>query len=123
MDDEKRARLNELLETLGHTINRAVSDSDEVNHVLAELHSHGWDAVMFLSASMLCRQDAGGDEVNEGVRIQVGTADREVAYRLDAADARWLSAIGISPTRHRSHPQRALPPFNQSLLPPARSDG
>ena len=39
--------------------------------------------------------------------------ERKVEYRLNAHDARWLAAIGISPTRHRSRPSRSLPPFDE----------
>jgi len=42
-----------------------------------------------------------------------GEPERKVEYRLNAHDARWLAAIGISPTRHRGRPSRSLPPFDE----------
>lgn len=111
MDEARNTRLADLLERLGRMIHAAVVDSEEVNACLDELREDGWDAVMFLEASMLCRADdgAGGDD---GPRIEVETVP-QTEYRLDPADARWLAALGISPTRHRSLPRRALPPLNQ----------
>ena len=77
---------------------------------------------MFLEASLMCRQDEsiGGDAAV--LHIHVDTTHREAEYLLDASDARWLSAIGISPTKNRSIPRRALPPLNQPH-PPACDDG
>ena len=122
MDEARTKKISKLLERLGRAIHAAVVDSDEVNNCLAELHSDGWDAVMFLEASLLCRHDEDQEPLGEELRIHVGTTHREAEYRLDSADARWLTAIGVSPTKHRSHPQRALPPLNQPY-PPAHDDG
>lgn len=122
MDDARDTRIKELLQRLGKVIHAAVVDSDEVNNCLAELHSDGWDAVMFLEASILCRSDGDTDGAAEDLKIHVDTNHREAEYQLDSADARWLDAIGISPTKHRSHPKRALPPLRQPH-PPAHEDG
>ena len=122
MDDARTRKLHRLLERLGQAIHRSVVDSDEVNSCLAELHAGGWEAVMFLEASLGCRNDGGLDLDEGALRIHVSRAQREVEYLIDSGDARWLAAIGISPTRHRSHPQRALPPLNQPY-PPRCEDG
>lgn len=121
MNNVRNKELQDLLERLGRAIHASVVDSDEVNLRLAELHSDGWDAVMFLEASLMCRQDEsiGGDAAV--LHIHVGTNHRDAEYLLDASDARWLSAIGISPTKNRSIPRRALPPLNQPH-PPACDD-
>ena len=121
MDDTRRKRIKNLLERLGRMVHAAVVDSDEVNACLAELHSDGWDAVMFLEASILCRSDDGEGPV-DGLRIHVEQTDSVDEYRLDSADARWLATLGISPTRHRSLPRRALPPLSQPH-PSARDEG
>lgn len=122
MNNARNKELQDLLERLGRAIHASMVDSDDVNHCLAALHSDGWDAVMFLEASLMCRRDEGtaGDE--GALRIHVGTTHRDAEYLLDASDARWLSAIGISPTKNRSIPRRALPPLNQPH-PPACDDG
>jgi len=117
VDETRTGKIKKLLERLGTAIHASVIDSDEVNDCLAELHSGGWDAVMFLEASLLCRQDEGSDPVEEEFRIHVGTTHREAEYLLDSVDARWLAGIGISPTRHRSHPQHSLPPLSQPFPP------
>lgn len=121
MDDARRERIKNLLERLGRMVHAAVVDSDEVNGCLAELHSDGWDAVMFLEASILCRSDDGEGPV-DGLRIHVEQTHPVDEYRLDPADARWLATLGISPTRHRSLPRRALPPLSQPH-PSARDEG
>lgn len=120
MDDTRNTKLAKLLERLGRMIHAVVVDSDEVNACLDELREDGWDAVMFLEASMLCRSDEREEGAN-GPRIEVATVP-ETEYRLDPADARWLASLGISPTRHRSLPRRALPPLNQPH-PSTRDDG
>ena len=121
MDDSRTKKLQKLLDRLGRVIHASVVDSDEVNNCLAELYSDGWDAVMFLEASLLCRHDENTEPSEEALRIHVGATYRDAEYRLCSDDARWLASIGISPTRHRSHPQRPLPPLDQ-LQPPAHDD-
>jgi hypothetical protein len=80
----------------------SVSESEEVRECLDQLHDDGWRAVMLLHSSLVCR-DGGALEVEEGaIHIHVDPDQREVNYRIDAADAELLSALGISPTRHRS---------------------
>jgi hypothetical protein len=122
VDDARRETLKLLLERLGRMIHAAVVDSDEVNDCLAELHGDGWDAVMFLEASMLCRRNDDGLPDEEGLQVHITHTRPQTEYRLDAADARWLASIGISPTKHRSQPRRALPPLHQPH-PPAHGDG
>ena len=117
MDDGRDTRLRQLLKRLGRAVHASVSDADEVRRCLAELRTEGWDAVMFLEASLVCRDQPDGDDASQ-IRLHVDTTQRPVEYRLDRDDARWLASIGISPTRHRSHPQRALPPLDRPLLPP-----
>ena len=120
MEPERRERLETLLKRLGRAVRDAVKDSREVGACLAELQAEGWDAVMLLEASLVCRD--GGRPETEADHLHVSIAPREgsAEFRLDAADARWLAAIGISPTRYRSQPTRSLPPFHQALLPPPR---
>lgn len=112
MDDESIARLEELLRRLGTTIRDAVEGSNEVKDRIDALTADGWDAEILLDALMPKLED---DEMLEILSRENDSPNGEAAYRLDAADARWLAAIGISPTRHRSHPQRPLPPLRSSL--------
>ena len=112
MDDESIARLEELLRRLGTTIRDAVEGSNEVKDRIEALTADGWDAEVLLDALMPTLDD---DDVLDVVGRQENPTSDAAAYRLDAADARWLAAIGISPTRHRSHPQRPLPPLRSSL--------
>ena len=121
MDDARTKKLQKLLDRLGRVIHASVVDSDEVNNCLAELHSDGWDAVMFLEASLSCRHDENTKPSEGTLRIHVGTTHRDTEYQLCSDDARWLASIGISPTRHRSHPQHPLPPLDQPN-PPAHDD-
>ena len=122
MDDARTKEIRKLLERLRTAIHASVVDSDEVNSCLAELRSGGRDAVMFLEASLVCRQDENTDQAERTFRIQVGANPGDTKYSLGSDDARWLSSIGISPTRHRSHPQHPLPPLYQPF-PPVQDDG
>lgn len=122
MDDARNKRLENLLQRLGRLIHAAVVESEEVHAGLAELRADGWDAVMFLEVSMLCRSDEGGDRPVDPPRIEISEIGHEAEYQLDSADARWLASLGISPTRHRSQPRRALPPLSPPS-PRARDDG
>lgn len=121
MDDQRREELARLLEQLGTAIHAAASGSVEVRHCLDELRAAGWDAALFLDAVMARRSDA-GSPITAGVPIHVGPPRSTTEYRLDAADARWLESLGISPTRHRSLPRRPLPPLADDPVGPA-SDG
>lgn len=121
MDETQHRKLRRLLERLGRAVHRSIEDSDDVNHCLAELRAEGWQPVAFLEAAVARRNDDGVEPDELALRIRVGPATPEAEYLLDADDARWLAAIGISPSRHRSHPQRALPPLYRAL-PPACDD-
>jgi len=104
MEESRTQRLQELLRRLGKAVHGSVVRSEEVRACLDELHDDGWRAVMLLETSLACG------------RMHVDTADPAVpAYRLDVADARFLSSLGISAGRHRS-PNNALP------RPPAKRD-
>ncbi len=122
MDHERSKKLKRLLERLGTAIHASVVDSEEVRSCLDELKRGGWDAVMFLEAALGCRSDDTAEPTRGSLRIHVGATHGESDYRLCSDDARWLAAIGISPTRHRSHPQRPLPPLDQ-VFPPTRGEG
>jgi len=113
VDDEKITRMRELLDRLGTAIHASVIDSDEVKRCLTELRGDGWDAVMMLEAALLCRHDEITDPLEETLRIRVDGSSDDAEYRLGSDDVRWLASIGVSPTRHRSHPQRPLPPLSQ----------
>jgi hypothetical protein len=117
VDDEKITRMRELLDRLGTAIHASVIDSDEVKRCLTELRGDGWDAVMMLEAALLCRHDEITDPLEETLRIRVDGGSDDAEYRLGSDDVRWLASIGVSPTRHRSHPQRPLPPLSQRYTP------
>lgn len=122
VDNARSKKLRKLLERLGIAIHASVVESDEVKRCLKELQSDGWDAVMFLEAALGCRSGLSEDSGEGTLRIRIGTTTQgESEYRLAADDARWLASIGISPTKHRSHPQRPLPPLNQPF-PPAHDE-
>jgi hypothetical protein len=103
MEESRTHRLQELLRRLGKAVHGSVVHSDEVRACLDELHDEGWHAVVLLETSLACCE-SGSVEVDKGVlRMHVGTADSAIPeYRLDVADARFLSSLGISAGRHRS---------------------
>jgi hypothetical protein len=109
MEESRTQRLQQLLRRLGKAVHGSVVRSEEVRTCLDELHGEGWRAVMLLETSMACGE-SGSVEVDSGtLRMHVDIADPVVPeYRLDVADARFLSSLGISAGRHRS-PSNALP--------------
>jgi hypothetical protein len=121
VDEARTKKLRQILKRLGEAINASVADSDDVHECLAELHADGWDAVMLLEASLVCREDPHPETSPEPVRIHVDTTLREAEYRLGQNDVRLLSSLGISPSRHRSRPQRPRP--SPDPTPPAGDDG
>jgi hypothetical protein len=116
MEESRTQRLQELLRRLGKAVHGSVVRSEEVRSCLDELHDEGWRAVMLLETSLACGE-SGSVEVDRGtLRMHVDTADPAVPeYRLDVADARLLSSLGISAGRHRS-------PSNALLRPPVQRD-
>jgi hypothetical protein len=122
VDNERPKKFRKLLERLGTAIQASVVDSGDVKICLNELQSGGWDPVMILEAALGCRSGDSAKSTEGILRIRIGTTQGKSEYRLLPDDARWLTAIGISPTRHRSHPQRPLPPLDQPF-PPVRDEG
>lgn len=123
MDNERSKKLRTLLERLGIAVHASVVDSDDVKSCLTELQNGGWDAVMYLEVAPGNRSGEGTAKAEGTHRIRIGaTTQVESEYRIVPDDARWLASIGISPTRHRSHPQRPLPPLDQPF-PPALDEG
>ena len=102
MEESRTQRLQQLLKRLGQAVHGSVSQSEEVRECLEELHEDGWRAVMLLESSLVCRE-GGVLEMEEGaIHIHVDPSEADVNYLIDADDARLLSTLGISPTRHRS---------------------
>ncbi len=103
MEESRTQKLQALLRRLGKAVHGTVVRSDEVRACLDELHDEGWHAVMLLETSLACGEN-GSVEVDKGIlRMHIGTADATgPEYRLDVADARFLSSLGISAGRHRS---------------------
>ncbi len=103
MEESRTQKLQELLRRLGKAVHGSVVRSEEVRACLDELYEEGWRAVMLLETSLAC-SESGSVEVDKGIlRMHVSTADSAVPeYRLDVADARFLSSLGISAGRHRS---------------------
>jgi hypothetical protein len=106
MEDSRTQRLQQLLKRLGKAVQGSVVESQEVRDCLEELHEDGWRAVMLLESSLVCRDGGVLDAEEATLRIHVDPSDADVSYRLDADDARLLSELGISPTRHRSRRTR-----------------
>ena len=106
MEESRTQRLQQLLKRLGQAVHGSVVQSDEVRDCLEELHDNGWRAVMLLEASLVC-SGGGPLEAEEGtIHIHIDPRNADTNYLLDADDARFLSSLGISPTRHRSRRSR-----------------
>ena len=111
MKDSRTYKLHQLLKRLGKAVHGSVVDSDEVQACLHELHRSGWDGLMLLEASLVCREDGSWEGQDASVHIHVDPNQSKVNYLIDARDADFLRSLGISPSRHRSQPspQRCEP--------------
>ncbi len=106
MEESRAQKLQQLLRRLGQAVQGSVAQSEEVRECLDQLHEDGWRAVMLLESSLVCR-DGGLLEMEEGaIHIHVDPSETDVNYLIDSDDARLLTTLGISPTRHRSHRSR-----------------
>jgi hypothetical protein len=107
MEKSRTQKLQQLLKRLGQAVHGSVVESKNVRACLDELHDEGWSAVMLLEASLVCR-DSGVFDVEDGsIHIHVDPSGVSADYRIDATDAKLLSSLGISPSRHRSRPTPA----------------
>ncbi len=103
MEEPRTQKLHQLLKRLGTALHGSVVDSDEVQECLRELHEAGWDAVMMLEASVVCRADGSIEPGQASLHVHADPRPRpRVEYRMNLHDAAFLAALGISPTRHRS---------------------
>jgi len=94
------------MKRLGEALHGGVVESEEVQRCLRELHEAGWDAVMLLEASVVCRHDGQpvSKEASLHVHAEAPSPAGDPAYRLSHRDATFLASLGISPSRHRSLP-------------------
>lgn len=109
MEESRTLRLQQLLKRLGEAVHGSVVRSDEVRSCLEEMHQDGWHGVMLLETSVACREDGSLEVARGSMRLHVDADHDSAAYRIDVDDARYLSDLGISPSRHRSratHPRR-----------------
>ncbi len=111
MEESRTQKLQQLLRRLGKAVHGSVVRSDEVRACLEELHDNGWRAVMLLETSLACGDD-GSIEVERGtLRLHVDAENSSSPeYRIDTADARFLSSLGISTSRHRSRSNKGSRP-------------
>ena len=113
MKESRTQKLQQLLKRLGRAVQGSVVNSDEVSSCLHELRRDGWDAVMLLDASLVCRQDGSVETKDAAVHIHVDPVEHKVSYRIDARDAAMLRALGISPSRHRTPASPPMPDHDE----------
>ena len=100
--ESRTKKLQLLLKKLGKAVHASIVNADEVGACLRELKAHGWDAVMIMEASLVCREDGASMIEDSSMHIHIDPMIHEVRYRIDSSDARLLASLGISPSRHRS---------------------
>ena len=114
MEESRTQKLQQLLRRLGKAVHGSVVRSDEVRACLEELHDNGWRAVMLLETSLACGDDGsiGFVETMDMVPGQLANQCDPTSpeYRIDTADARFLSSLGISTSRHRSRSNKGSRP-------------
>lgn len=102
MEESRTQRLQALLKRLGQAVHGSVVESKEVRSCLEELHGDGWQALMLLEASLVCRTSGALESEDASLRIHVDPDAGRVSYRIDGRDASFLHSLGISSDRHRS---------------------
>ena len=102
MDEVRNRRLHELLRRLGQAVHGSVVRSDEVRSCLEALGEQGWRAVMLVETAVACDAQGAPETAAGTLRVHVGDEQAGPAYRIDAADARLLAALGIAAGRHRA---------------------
>lgn len=102
MEESRTQRLQHLLKRLGQAVHGSVVQSSEVRSCLDELHEDGWQAVMLLEASLVCRGNGALDLEDGAIHIHVDPTQVTADYRIDSSDARLLSGLGITSGRHRA---------------------
>ena len=100
--ESRTKKLQLLLKKLGKAVHASIVNAEEVDQCLRELKAHGWDAVMIMEASLVCREDGTSTIGDSSMHIHIDPAPGEVRYRIDSSDARLLASLGISPSRYRS---------------------
>jgi len=113
--ESRTKKLQQLLKNLGKAVHASIVNADEVGACLRELKAHGWDAVMIMEASLVCREDGKSAVEDTSLHIHIDPAQEQVRYRIDLNDAKLLSSLGISPSRHRSPASR--PPVGETDPP------
>jgi len=103
MDEARNRRLHELLRRLGQAVHGSVVRSDEVRVCLEELGEQGWRAVMLVETAVACDEKGALEAAAGTLRVHVSDDQDGPAYRIDAADARLLASLGITPGRHRAN--------------------
>jgi hypothetical protein len=96
------SQLQELLRRLGEAAHGSVRDSAEVRACLAHLRQRGFDATLLLEVSLSGPADDGSISDETTVHLRLRPAGDQPVYRIDLDDARFLTEVGISPSRHRS---------------------
>ncbi len=107
--ESRTKKLHELLKRLGGAVHGSIVNSEEVSACLKELKEGGWDAVMLMEAALVCRDEGGSPVEASSLHIHVDPTAEKVKYRISPTDARLLTRLGISPTRHRSLPSASRP--------------
>ena len=109
MDD----KIKQLLQDLGTAINESISGSEDVNRHIQKIRDEGYDLYVVLDATIGLNKQDGTSEDGETAVAQVSEPPKEVQFRIDVNDLRFLRSMGIDPTR-KVKSMRRLEPLAQA---------
>ncbi len=93
MDDE----LKQLMKELGHAINESLSESDQIAEVISRIKATGYDVFLVLEATIgFNRRD---EEAADKPASFQPDARREVEFKINAQDQKFLKSLKISVDR------------------------
>ena len=93
MDDE----LKHLMKELGHAVNESLSESDQIAEVISRIKATGYDVFLVLEATIgFNRRDE--EAAGKPASSQPDTR-REVEFRINAQDQKFLKSLKISVDR------------------------
>jgi hypothetical protein len=105
-------KIKQLLQDLGTAINESISGSEDVNRHIQKIRDEGYDLYVVLDATIgLNKQD--GTEDGDATVPQISEPPKEVQFRIDVNDLRFLRSMGIDPTR-KVKSLRRLEPLAQA---------
>ncbi len=110
-------RLRKELKKLGSAINGAISSSDAVHEILAEIRAMGFDPYLVLDATVAFqgnpdpREAAALPSIRRGRPPGDDSGPGKAVFKINVKDLKFLKSVGIDPTRPVKTRKRKSPAY------------